>query len=235
MSAKRALVVQHVAHEGPAAFAGPLADAGYAIERLGLGDAGFEDADFLSPDLLVLMGGPMGVPERGRHPWMEGEIARLSERLAAGRPTLGVCLGGQLIAAALGANVAPGPVREVGFAPIALTAAGRASPLAALAGAPVLHWHGDGFDVPDGADLLAETEHFPQAFAVGASVLALQCHPEMGDIGDGIDQWLTADADYVRGAGSSAEVIRADHARFGREAARAGQRMLREWLRRLPA
>jgi GMP synthase (glutamine-hydrolysing) len=150
--------------------------------------------------------------------------------LKAGKPTLGVCLGGQLIAAALGAKVAPGPVREVGFAPVALTTAGRASPLAALAAAPVLHWHGDGFDVPESAELLAETTHFPQAFSVGASVLALQCHPEMGDIDDGIDRWLAADADYVRGAGSSAEVIRADHTRFGRQAARAGQRMLRQWL-----
>ena len=100
----------------------------------------------------------------------------------------------------------------------------------------MLHWHGDTFDLPGGAIHLASTpacRH--QAFAWGQHVLALQCHPEMGDIGDGIDQWLTADADYVRGAGSSAEVIRADHARFGREAARAGQRMLREWLRRLPA
>jgi GMP synthase (glutamine-hydrolysing) len=121
-------------------------------------------------------------------------------------------------------------VREVGFAPVALTTAGRGSPLAALAGAPVLHWHGDGFELPEGAELLAETTHFPQAFSVGASVLALQCHPEMGEIDDGIDHWLAADADYVRGAGSSAEVIRADHARFGRQAARAGQRMLRQWL-----
>ena len=235
MTDRRALVVHHVAHEGLASFAGPLIDAGYAIERLDLGDAGFADADFLVPDLLVLMGGPMGVPEREKHPWMDGEIARLAERLAAGRATLGVCLGGQLIAAALGAKVVPGPVREVGFAGIALTPAGRASPLAALVGTPVLHWHGDGFEVPDGADLLAETEHYPQAFRVGSTVLALQCHPEMGALDDGIDRWLAADADYVKAAGTSAEIIRRDHALFGRPAAQSGQRMLRQWLKGLPA
>lgn len=235
MRDRRALVVQHVAHEGLAAFAGPLIDAGYDIERLDLGDAGFETADFLSPDLLVLMGGPMGVPEREKHPWMDTEISRLAERLATRRPTLGVCLGGQLIAAAMGAKVVPGPVREVGFARIALTPAGRASPLAALVGAPVLHWHGDGFEVPEGAALLAETEHFPQAFGVGAVVLALQCHPEMGALDDGIERWLAADADYVKAAGTSAQIIRRDHALFGRPAALSGQRMLGQWLKALPA
>jgi GMP synthase (glutamine-hydrolysing) len=230
----RALVVRHVAHEGPAAFAGPLAERGYAIECVDATDPNFAHVDFLEPDLLVLMGGPMAVYERVEHPWIEGEIACIATRIVAGRPTLGICLGAQLIASALGGEVQPGLVREVGFASIALTAQGRRSALSALTGVPVLHWHGDGFTLPDGAVLLAETEHYPQAFSFGPTVLALQCHPEMGLIDDGITRWLADGVDYVRTARTSPDVIRADHDRFGRGAARAGQRMLTDWLAMLP-
>ncbi len=230
----RALVVHHVEHEGLAAFASPLFDRGYAIDHVYAGDTGFAAIDFFEPDLLVLLGGPMGVYERDAYPWIDAELAKIAMRIVADRPTIGVCLGAQLIAAALGAEVKPGPVREVGFAPISLTAAGRTSPLAALADVPILHWHGDGFTVPEGATLLAETDHFPQAFAIADTVLALQCHPEMGSFDDGIDRWLAEDADYVTGAGTSEAAIRADHAELGRDAERAGQRMLRDWLARLP-
>ncbi len=135
-----------------------------------------------------------------------------------------------MIAAALGAKVERGPVREVGFAAVALTVEGNRSPLRALQGAPVLHWHGDGFAVPEGGTLLAETAHYPQAFALGATILALQCHPEMGTGDDGIEHWLDADAAYVAKAGTSVTAIRADHARLGQGAAAAGRGMLRDWL-----
>jgi len=230
----RALVVHHVAHEGLAAFAGPLGERGYAVEHVFAHDPEFVSIDFLEPDLLVLLGGPMGVYERGAYPWIEGELARIAMRIIAGGPTLGMCLGSQLIAAALGGEVKPGPVREVGFAPVSLTEAGKTSPLAALAGVPILHWHGDVFTVPEGAVLLAETEAAPQAFALGDTVLALQCHPEMGAPDDGIDIWLAEDADYVIGAGTSEAVIRTDRMALGEDAARAGQAMLRAWLARLP-
>jgi GMP synthase (glutamine-hydrolysing) len=230
----RALVVHHVAHEGLAAFAGPLGERGYAVEHVFAGDPAFAAIDFLEPDLLVLLGGPMGVYEREANPWIEGELARIAMRIMAGGATLGVCLGAQLIAAALGAEVKPGPVREVGFAPVSLTEAGRTSPLAALAGVPILHWHGDVFRVPAGGVLLAQTDAAPQAFALGDAVLALQCHPEMGMADDGIDVWLAEDADYVIGAGTTEAVIRADRAALGDAAARAGQAMLRDWLARLP-
>jgi GMP synthase (glutamine-hydrolysing) len=175
------------------------------------------------------MGGPMAVYEQGAHPWMAGELARLTARLAADLPTLGVCLGSQMIAAALGAEVRPGPVREVGFAPIDLTEAGRISPLAALEGVPVLHWHGDVFAVPDGATLLARTQAAPQAF-VRCRALALQCHPEMGDPADPIAPWCESADDYVAGAGTDVATIRGDYARLGPAAVAAGRAMLADWL-----
>jgi len=230
---KRALVVRHVPYEGLAGFAAPIEAAGYAVERVGATDAGFGAIDFVAPDLLVLMGGPMAVYERDEYPWIDGELDRLAERLAAGLPTLGVCLGAQMIAAALGAKVVQGPVREVGFAPIDLTEAGRGSPLAALDGVPVLHWHGDVFDLPDGATLLARTAAAQQAFVLG-DILALQCHPEMGDPGDHLDRWCRNADDYAAGAGTTVAAIRADHDRLGPAAVAAGRRMLAGWLAGLP-
>lgn len=219
-------------YEGLAGFILPIESAGYAIERIGAGDPGFGDVDFMAPDLLVLMGGPMALYERDEHAWIGGELARLARRLVEGLPTLGVCLGGQMIAAALGAEVRPGTVREVGFAPIELTDAGRASPLAALAGIPLLHWHGDIFDLPEGATLLACTAAAPQAFVKGRA-LALQCHPEMGDPGDHIERWCEGADAYVAGAGTDVATIRADHGRLGPAAVAAGRAMLAGWLAEL--
>jgi len=231
---RRALVVHHVPHERLAGFAGPIEAAGYAIERLDVGDAGFGEADFLAPDLLVLLGGPMAVYERAENPWIEGGLARLAKRLERRRPTLGICLGAQMIAAALGAEVYRGPAREVGFAPVALTPKGRESPLAAIDNVPVLHWHGDGFDLPEGATLLARTALYPQAFAIRHWLLALQCHPEMGGPDDGIESWIAGADRYLAGANTRADAVMADHAALGPAASAAGKALLSAWLGRLP-
>src|SRR3546814_19594077 len=93
---KSALVIRHVPYEDLAAFRAPISQAGYAIGYADVGDAAFDGIDFLAPDLLILMGGPMGVYETDRHPWIPHELERLSARIAADRPTLGVCLGSQM-------------------------------------------------------------------------------------------------------------------------------------------
>ena len=226
---KTALVIRHVAYEDLAAFRGPIEAAGYAIGHADAGAAGFDEMDFTAPDLLVLMGGPMGMYETHAYPWIAHELERLSARIDAGRPTLGVCLGSQMMAAAMGARVYPGPVREVGFAPVSLTAAGFGSPLAALADTPILHWHGDTFDLPRDTQLLASTPHYAhQAFSRGPNVLALQCHPEMD--GTGLESWLASADDYLRSAGTDAATIRADAARLGAAAGRKGADVMAQWL-----
>ena len=156
---KTALVVRHTSFEWIAGFRLRVDTSGYAIERVDVTEERFATADFLAPDLVLTMGGPMGVYERDAHPWIDGEVARLAERLARGLPTVGVCLGAQLIAAALGARVHAGPVKEVGFAAVTPSAAGLASPVRHLADVPVLHWHGDTFDLPEGVELLASSAH----------------------------------------------------------------------------
>jgi len=218
------LIIRHVPYEGIAGFREPLEAAGYALDRIDVGDEAFSSIDFLSPDLLVLMGGPMGVYERAEHPWIDCEIVRLAERIACGLPTLGVCLGAQMIAAAMGAEVRKGPGPEIGFGPVTLKRAGADSPLRHVAGVPVLHWHGDTFDLPEGVELLASTAAYPhQAFRRGRNLLALQFHAEMGE-DPRFQAWLDG-ADEGARAG-----LRAEHDALGPRAVAAGRAMIAEWL-----
>ena len=227
---KSALVIRHASHEGLAGYRAPIEAAGYAIETVDVGDPRFGQLDLAHPDLLVLLGGPMGVYERDKHPWIAGELERIARRLAAGRPTLGVCFGSQMLAAALGAQVYRGPVNEVGFHPLTIADTLAAAPLRHLAGVPVLHWHGDTFDLPAGAELLASTARYPhQAFAFGRHALALQFHAEMG-LDPQFHVWTARGTRFIEAAGTSAAQLTADHARHGARVVAAGQAMLAEWL-----
>lgn len=149
----------------------------------------------LDADLLVVLGGPVGVYDQEDYPFLKDEIDVVRARLLAGRPVLGICLGAQIMAVALGAQVYPGRNgKELGWSALSLTEAGMRSPLAALApGQPVLHWHGDTFDLPEGAVLLAGSRRYPhQAFAWGGHALALQFHVEA--TAPGLERWLVGHA-----------------------------------------
>ncbi len=227
---KTALIVRHVPREGAAGFLQPIEAAGYHIERIDVADAAFVEADLCTPDLLIMMGGPMGVYEQEAYPWIPLQIEKLAARLDKDRPTLGVCLGSQMMAAALGARVYPGGRSEIGFASVTLSDKGAASPLRHLAEAPVLHWHGDTFDLPDNVELLASTNTYPhQAFRRGANVLALQFHAEMGE-DPRFEQWLTHFRDDFHGCGPTEESLRAGHDAHGPGAVAAGRAMIGEWL-----
>ncbi|MDO6414842.1 glutamine amidotransferase [Sphingomonas sp. BIUV-7] len=226
---KRALIIRHVPYEGVAGFRLPIEQAGYEIDRIDVVDPAFPKIDLVAPDLLIMMGGPLGVYEQAEFPWIACQLKRLARRLEADRPTLGVCFGSQMMAAALGARVYPGPTKEVGFAPIALTPTGAESPLRHLAGVRVLHWHGDTFDLPERCEHLAETPRFThQAFRRGRRQLALQFHAEMGE-DPRIEDWLQAE-DYIAAANTDVATIRADHASAGPAAVAAGRAMIAEWL-----
>ena len=229
---KTALVIRHTPFEGIAGFRAPVEAAGYTIDRIDVTDPAFPTIDFDEPDLVVMMGGPMGVYETDRYPWIACEIVRLSRRIMLDRPTLGVCLGGQMIAAALGARVFPGPVKEVGFAPVTISDAGLDSPMRHLVDVPVLHFHGDTFDLPEGAELLASSDLYAhQGFRRGDNILALQCHPEMGE-DPRFEDWLE-DELYITAAGLTVAELRAQHAAHGSAAVAAGRRMIVDWLERL--
>jgi len=183
--------------------------------------------------LLIVLGAPIGVYETDAYPFLVEEIAAIGRRLAARRPTLGVCLGAQLMAAALGARVAPGPGKEIGYAPVELLPAAEASPLAAIAGLSVLHWHGDNFELPSGAERLAATKLCPnQAFRLGDWGLGLQFHVEADP--RAIESWLIGHAVELGKAGVDPRTIRADARRHGGALAAAGRSLLKAWLEAPP-
>lgn len=169
--------VQHAAFEGPAAILDWARETGQAVtaSHLYRGEA-LPEAGAL--DLLVVMGGPMSVNDERDYPWLAGEKRLVCEAIAAGRAVLGVCLGAQMIASAMGARVYRGPEKEIGWFPARRVTVEGAGALLPETFTP-LHWHGETFDLPRGAVRLAETEAVPnQAFQLGARAVGLQFHLE---------------------------------------------------------
>ena len=138
--------------------------------------------------------------------------------------------GAQLIASVLKSRVYPGKGKEIGWGGVELTEAGRKSPLRFLDGyRPVLHWHGDTFDLPEGAELLASTPVTPhQAFRMGNHVLALQFHPEVD--ADKLERWFVGHACELARAAIDPRRLRDETKRAGESAKETGQALLREWI-----
>src|SRR6266581_690105 len=150
LSVKTAAAIRHVPFEDLGAFETVLTSSAYRIHYC---DAGIDDLrspQLADCDLLVVLGGPIGAYEEEKYPFLADEIAIIEKRLNFARPALGICLGAQLFARALHARVFPGPAKEIGWAPVTLTPEGKRSPMRFLDRVPVLHWHGDIFDLPEG-------------------------------------------------------------------------------------
>jgi GMP synthase (glutamine-hydrolysing) len=193
-----------------------------------------EDLAALNPvesDLLIVLGGPIGAYEDDLYPTLKDELKLLERRLAAQRPTLGICLGAQLMARALGARVYPTGGKEIGWGPVTLSAAGRESAFRHLGqdGVAVLHWHGDTFDLPQDATLLASTGFSRnQAYAWGANAVGLQFHPEA--CAAGLEQWFIGHACEIAGARLSVTALRAETARHASRLKVQAHRSFTEWL-----
>jgi GMP synthase (glutamine-hydrolysing) len=173
-------ILQHVAYEGPGLIAGQARRRGLRTDHRHLyrGDSVPDVAEIGG---LVVMGGPMGVADVEAHPHLKAETELLCAAAGAGLPVLGVCLGAQLLAGALGGEVFPAEEREVGPGTVTLTAAGRRDAVfgPAAPSLAVLHWHEDTFSLPPGAELLATSDRIVnQAFRAGRSY-GLQFHVEL--------------------------------------------------------
>jgi GMP synthase (glutamine-hydrolysing) len=226
---KNAIAIRHVSFEDAGILEDVLAARGVGLRYL---DAGVDDlAPAKDADILIVLGGPIGVTEFVRYPFLRDEFAVIEHTLRRKVPLIGICLGAQAIAAALGARVYKGRGKEIGWGLISLTAAGRDSPLAALAENKmrVLHWHGDTFDMPSGAKHLAETAITPnQAFSYGPKVLALQFHVEPR--ARHIERWLIGHTSDLRSAGINLAQLRADTKTYGEGLERAGTKLFSDWL-----
>jgi GMP synthase (glutamine-hydrolysing) len=177
----RVLVLQHIACEPPGEYETVLRERGASLHRVEL-DEGEPLPPFGDYDAIVAMGGPMSVNDDAELPWLTHEKRAIGEAVRAGIPYFGACLGVQLLAASLGARVYAGPEPEVGVLPVTLSAEGVDDPIFAglPPGFPTLQWHGDTFDLPDGATLLASSKVCAnQAFRYGRLAYGVQFHVEV--------------------------------------------------------
>ncbi|MFA6413350.1 MAG: gamma-glutamyl-gamma-aminobutyrate hydrolase family protein [Syntrophales bacterium] len=174
----RAHYLQHVPFEGLGSIEPWLEAAGYEIGNTRF----FESAGLPDPamiDLLIVMGGPMSVNDEDKFPWLAPEKRLIRSAINSGKPVLGICLGAQLIASAMGAVVYHNAVREIGWFPIQGVSANDSSAFSFPPSVEVFHWHGETFDLPSGAIHLARSEGCEnQAFQLGRSVIGLQFHLE---------------------------------------------------------
>jgi GMP synthase (glutamine-hydrolysing) len=177
----RAAVYQHIACEPPGVFENVMRERGWAIVRIEL-DEGDRLPDQGEFDALVVMGGPMGAYDGELHPWLGAELESVRVAIESGKPTFGVCLGSQVVAAALGGRAYPGDAPEIGVLDVELTPDGLADPVTSVMPRrfPTLQWHSDTFELPDGAVRLAGSPAYRnQAFRYGELAYAVQFHIEV--------------------------------------------------------
>ncbi len=198
---RRAIAIRHVAFEDLGLLAGELVGRGYSPAYYEAGVDDLASIGFQTGDVVVILGGPIGAYEEKQYPFVLDELRLIERALKIGVPLLGICLGAQLCARALGASVYPGARKEIGIHPIRLSLEGERSCLRHLGPENlVLHWHGDVFDLPDGARRLAETDVTPnQAFSYGDNVLGLQFHIEAEPAQ--AERWLIGHACELAAAG----------------------------------
>lgn len=226
-----AIAIRHVHFEDCGSLVEALLERNVGIRYIDVGRHELTEIDAGGADLIVGLGGPVSVYDERRYPWIRDELALFERCVQLGKPVLGICLGAQMLARVLGARVYPGPVKELGWKPLTLTEAGRDSLIAPLGSesTSMLHWHGDTFDLPGGATLLASTAEVPNQVFSWRNTLAFQCHPEVK--GEDFERWLIGhSAEIDATAGASVTQLREATARHAPLLTRQASRVFRDWL-----
>jgi GMP synthase (glutamine-hydrolysing) len=225
----------HVTHEDLGSFEHVLRGYGIRPRTFLTGTCDIECLDPAEPDLVIIMGGPMGVYEANTYPHIHHEVRFAEARMALGKPILGVCLGSQIMAKALGARVFRAPQgKEIGWHPVKMNDEGLRTPLKYLdAGeCTCAHWHGDTFDLPAGATLLASSDKFEhQAFSFGPNALALQFHPEVTEVK--LERWYARLVQDIHEAGYTVDGLRTQAHRFGDLLKNQNRQFFTEWMDRV--
>ena len=225
----RALVLRHDPAIGLGNLEQTLVDNGYTLSIVDTPTADVAAIDPAAADLLVVLGGEEGAYEGAEFPYIEAEIDLLRARIDAQAPIFGVCLGAQLLAASLGASVYRGPRKEVGYLDVTPTHAGADSPLRHLSGVPVMQWHGDTFDLPEGVKRLATSPQYEnQAFGIDDWLLAVQFHPEVTSAMH--DEWVGLWSDELPEYGQDAESMARDRDQYSAAMQDASRALLGDYL-----
>ncbi len=206
----KTLIVCHKSTADAGAFEKVLIERGYDIDMHLAFNNEVGEIDPLKHDLTIFMGGPMGAYQADIFPYLQDEINYIEKRLAKDKPYLGICLGAQLMAKALGSNVFPGiKGKEIGWHSIKVNEAGMKTPVRHLdeSKTPMMQWHGDTFDKPKECTLLASSMMYKnQAVSYGKKAMGLQCHPEVNK--NNIELWLAGGQQELQQVGLNVPLLR---------------------------
>jgi GMP synthase (glutamine-hydrolysing) len=239
---RKLLVCQHVPFEILGTLDPLMREAGFRIRYVNFGRHPHAEPRLSGYRGMVVLGGPMNVDEIDKHPHLVTEVRLIRDAIERGLPVLGVCLGAQLIAKALGAQVRPNHTKEIGWYDVEVSEHGRSDRLFRHFGATerIFQWHGDTFDLPPGAVHLARSEQCDnQAFRYGEKVYGLQFHLEVDQ--PLIDRWLRTPEMQCEiealGGRADAERIRAETARAMPKLRSLSESVFNEFIRlfQLPA
>ncbi len=233
---KRLLVFQHVPHEILGTFDPLLKESGFRIRYINFGRTPDAEPKVAKYDGLIVLGGPMCISQRENYPHLNTEIAAIREAMELDMPILGICLGAQLIAAALHARVHRNPVKEIGWYDVCATEAGKQDPLFRFfdGDEKIFQWHGDTFEIPHGAVHLASSPDCRnQAFRIGDRIYGLQFHLEVDAAL--IERWLKTPV-HMRElealpAAISAEKIRSETPQHIDRSTALGAKLFGEFIR----
>jgi GMP synthase (glutamine-hydrolysing) len=214
----------HLGNLGPL-----LVEHGYTVHVV---DVTTEDVDAIDPagaDLVVVLGGDIAAYQTDEYPFLEAEKRFLRARLGLEGPTLGVCLGAQLMANALGGRVYRGASTQIGYRTVEATPAGADSPIRHFEGVPVVQWHGDTFDLPPLATRLASSSAYAnEAFAIGRHALGVQFHPEATAAMH--ERWVEDGANELDEHAVDTDALRRDRERHSARLQQASHAAFSEWL-----
>lgn len=226
----KAVIIQHIGFEDLGSWEELLAKE-YQLDYVDCTQAVLSNLKNKDIDLLVVLGGPIGVYQEQEFPFITKEIALLKERLALDLPTLGICLGSQLVARALGAKVYPNHKKEIGWYSLDLTEKGKKSCVRHLGPdhTSMFHWHGDTFDLPNGAELLASTPVCRnQIFSYGKNGIAFQCHPEV--TAQHLERWWIGNAGELGQQNLLVNPLREESQKLAPKLQSQASKCLQEWL-----
>lgn len=225
----KCIALTHLAFEDLGIFESTLYDKGFEIEYRQAGISPLTQEEWLDTDLIIVLGGPISVYQENDYPWLADQINGISSRLSAKNPIVGICLGAQLIAKALGQRVYAGKLKEIGWSLLSFNDSARGTCLEELLGHCVLHWHGDTFDLPSAIPTLASTEStLNQAFMVENHVLALQFHAEIDPAK--FEAWLIGHSSELGQGDVNISHLREASQSLSSEAVEAGKKMFSRWL-----